>query len=145
MLDVRGTAEEARAHEIVATALDAGARFLDSSPMYGEAERVLAEALRRRRDEAIAATSVWTPSPRVDTAAARGRRAGRARALERLPPFGIETWSQALLRWALSDRRCHVTVPASSRPERVAENAAAGEPPWLGRRSGRTSRLAGAG
>jgi hypothetical protein len=26
----------------------------------------------------------------------------------------------------------HVAIPATSRPERVAENAAAGEAPWLG-------------
>jgi hypothetical protein len=31
----------------------------------------------------------------------------------------------------LSDRRCHVAIPATSRPERMIENAAAGEPPWL--------------
>jgi len=60
-LDVRGAEAERRAHEIVAEALDAGARFLDSSPMYGEAERVLGEGLRERRDEATVATKVWTP------------------------------------------------------------------------------------
>ncbi len=44
----------------------------------------------------------------------------------------MSTWTQALIKWILSDPRCHVAIPASSRPERVAENAAAGEPPWLG-------------
>jgi diketogulonate reductase-like aldo/keto reductase len=53
-------------------------------------------------------------------------------ALEPLAPFGIETWAQALLKWALSDERVDVVIPATSRPERVAENAAAGSPPWLG-------------
>jgi diketogulonate reductase-like aldo/keto reductase len=37
-----------------------------------------------------------------------------------------------LLKWVLSDRRCHVAIPATSRPERVADNAAAGQPPWFG-------------
>lgn len=53
-------------------------------------------------------------------------------ALAPLRPFGIETWAQALLKWILSDRRTHVTIPATSRPERALENAAAGAPPWFG-------------
>src|SRR4051812_45874458 len=59
-LDVRGREAERRAHEVVREALDVGARFLDSSPMYGAAERVLGEGLAERRAEAIVATKVWT-------------------------------------------------------------------------------------
>jgi aryl-alcohol dehydrogenase-like predicted oxidoreductase len=232
-LDVREPAE-AGAHEVVRAALDAGARFVDTSPMYGEAERVLAEALGERRREAFVATKVWASSPRegrqqIERALAwyggrvelyqvhnllawpqqlslleRHRDAGEigligathyspaafgeleivmrsgridaiqvpynplersierrilpladelglgvvimrplgegalARrpvpqaALERLRPFGVRTWPQALLKWILSDPRCHVAIPATSRPERVRENAAAGDPPWFG-------------
>jgi len=232
-LDVRGEAAERGAHEVVAEALDAGARFVDSSPMYGEAERVLGEALAGRRDDAIVATKVWTPDDaeaerqvqralgwyggRVDlyqvhnlvgwrkrltllererdrgTVVAIGAthyspsafgelaevmRTGRisaiqipynpherdvereilplaqdlglgvvvmrplgggrlvgsdpgAAALEPLRAFGVDTWGQALLKWALSDPRCHAAIPATSRPGRMRENAAAGAPPWL--------------
>src|SRR5262249_43454973 len=49
-----------------------------------------------------------------------------------LRPFGVTTWPQALLKWVLSDLRCSIAIPATSRPERMAENAAAGAPPWFG-------------
>jgi diketogulonate reductase-like aldo/keto reductase len=49
-----------------------------------------------------------------------------------LRAFGIETWPQALLKWALSDERVDLVIPATKQPGRAAENAAAGEPPWLG-------------
>ena len=232
-LDVRGAQSEARAREIVGEALDAGARLVDSSPMYGEAERVLGEALGDRRAEALVATKVWTPddreaeaqvqralrwyggrvdlyqvhnlvgwqerlallererdrgtvvaigathySPTAFGELARVMRTGRisaiqipynpdereverdilplaeelglgvvvmrplgagrlvARApdpaqLEPLHAFGVETWAQALLKWVLSDPRCHVAIPATSRPGRMRENAAAGAPPWF--------------
>jgi aryl-alcohol dehydrogenase-like predicted oxidoreductase len=66
-------------------------------------------------------------------------------ALEPLRPFGIETWPQALIKWILSDPRCHVTIPATSRHGRTTENARAGSPPWLGpEERALVSRLAGA-
>jgi aryl-alcohol dehydrogenase-like predicted oxidoreductase len=216
--------------EIVHGALAAGVRVFDSSPMYGQAERLLGEALGPRRDEAFVATKIWARSPsegreqaehalrwfggRVDlyqvhnlvatdaqlklieelreqgkvtlTGAthyspsefgelARLMRSGRIQVIqipynprereverELLPlaaelgigvlvmrPFaegglvrrtpseadlralGVETWAQALLKWVLSDPRCSCAIPATSRPERAAENARAGEPPWL--------------
>jgi aryl-alcohol dehydrogenase-like predicted oxidoreductase len=60
------------------------------------------------------------------------RRPPPAEQLAPLRPFGVTTWAQALLKWALSDQRCHIAIPATSRPERMAENAAAGDPPWFG-------------
>jgi aryl-alcohol dehydrogenase-like predicted oxidoreductase len=60
------------------------------------------------------------------------RRAPTHRELEPLRAFGIETWAQALLKWVLSDERVDVAIPATSRPERTAENAQAGRPPWFG-------------
>lgn len=62
VLDVRGREEEAR-HEVVRAALDSGITLFDSSPMYGEAERVLGDALAKHgRDRATVATKVWTPN-----------------------------------------------------------------------------------
>jgi aryl-alcohol dehydrogenase-like predicted oxidoreductase len=231
--DIKGTAGEAHARTVVDRALDAGASFFDSSPMYGEAERVLGLALRGRRESTQVATKVWTPSPdegRRQAARAleyfggfvdlyqvhnlvnwrqnltmleqlrdEGRIAAigathyqpsafgelreamksgritaiqvpynpRERDVEReilplaaelnlgvvvmrpfgegsllrempssselapLEPFGVHTWPQALLKWILSDTRCHVAIPATSKPERMTENAAAGGGPWF--------------
>jgi aryl-alcohol dehydrogenase-like predicted oxidoreductase len=59
------------------------------------------------------------------------RRAPRPAELAPLEKLGVRTWSQALLKWVLSDRRCHVAIPATSSREHMAEDAAAGDPPWL--------------
>jgi diketogulonate reductase-like aldo/keto reductase len=64
-----------------------------------------------------------------------GALVGRTPAAGELAPlrqFGVETWAQALLKWVLSDNRIDLAIPATSRPERPAENAAAGSPPWFG-------------
>jgi aryl-alcohol dehydrogenase-like predicted oxidoreductase len=63
--DVRGEAAERNARAIVDIALREGANFFDSSPMYGEAERVLGKALEGRRDEALIATKVWANNARA--------------------------------------------------------------------------------
>jgi aryl-alcohol dehydrogenase-like predicted oxidoreductase len=232
--DVRGQAAEANARAVVDHALAAGASFFDSSPMYGEAERVLGNALQGRREAAIVATKVWARSlregqeqitralrffgGRVDlyqihnlvswrdhlpaleelkaegqigaigathySAAAFGelaevmrtgritavqipyspiqrevermilplaadlglgvvvmrpfgegslmRRIPSAAELKPLATFGVKSWAQALLKWILSDPRCHVAIPATSKPGRMDENAGAGDPPWFG-------------
>jgi aryl-alcohol dehydrogenase-like predicted oxidoreductase len=73
------------------------------------------------------------------------RRAPAGQELAPLREFGVETWPQALIKWVLSDPRCTVAIPATSRPERMAENAAAGEPPWFGAdERALVERLAGA-
>jgi diketogulonate reductase-like aldo/keto reductase len=65
--------------------------------------------------------------------------------LEPLREFGVETWAQALLKWALSDARVDVVIPATRNPLHAAQNALAGEPPWFGPDERRlVERLAGA-
>lgn len=232
--DVRGPAAEQNAQAVVERALGTASRLFDSSPMYGEAERVLAGALGVRRADATIATKVWASSAAegqrqidramrlfgghvdiyqvhnladwrhqlalLETERGNGRvrligathysasafgalatlmKSGRIgtvqipynprerevehtilplaadlglgvivmrpfgegsllrrpppdAGLEPLSPFGVTTWSQALLKWILSDPRCHTTIPATSKPTHVDENAAAGRPPWFG-------------
>jgi diketogulonate reductase-like aldo/keto reductase len=220
------------ARRVVGAALEAGCRVFDSSPMYRGAERSLGIALDERREEAIVATKIWTPSrdeaerqlarqlewyghveieqvhnlvawrehlPWLEEARDRGQIGrigvthydrGAFRELEEalrtrrfstvqvpynpaerdceprilplteelgigvvamrplgsgrlllsepsrdelvpLEPFGVETWAQALLKWALSDSRIDLAIPATSKPERAKSNAAAGSPPWF--------------
>jgi aryl-alcohol dehydrogenase-like predicted oxidoreductase len=233
VLDVRGSEEEPR-HEVVRAALEEGANLFDSSPMYGEAERVLGDALSKHgRERAVVATKVWSSNDgeaerqierslsyfgghielyqvhnlvaierrldslhrlkdegRVDAVgathysrAALGdlaslmqsglvdfvqvpynaaetsvtqevlplaremglgvivmvplgsgrllRDAPSPAELEPLRDSGIQTWAQALLKFVLSDERVSCAIPATSSPERMRENARAGEPPWL--------------
>jgi diketogulonate reductase-like aldo/keto reductase len=48
-----------------------------------------------------------------------------------LAELGVTTWAQALLKWALSDERVDLVIPASRYPDRVRSNAEAGTPPWF--------------
>jgi len=77
-LDVRGAREESARHAVVTAAFDAGTTLFDTSPMYGEAERVLADALRPMRDRVLVADKIWTSSARE----------GRAQAEQALAWYG---------------------------------------------------------
>lgn len=54
-----------------------------------------------------------------------------AAAVKEFEKFGCRTWPQVLLKWILSDRRVTATIPGTRSPAHMAENAAAGSPPWF--------------
>lgn len=60
--DVRGDREEKRCADVVARAVSCGTTLFDTSPMYGEAQRVLARAVAPIRTDVLIADKVWTPS-----------------------------------------------------------------------------------
>jgi diketogulonate reductase-like aldo/keto reductase len=72
---------------LIERALDVGMRVFDSSPMYGEAEHLLASALSAggRRPEAFVATKIWTPSTR--TGGANSSRQWRGSAMAGTGPW----------------------------------------------------------
>jgi diketogulonate reductase-like aldo/keto reductase len=61
VFDLPGSAQ-ATADRVLDSALAGGVRLVDSSPMYGRAEEVLAAALGERRASAFVATKVWSSS-----------------------------------------------------------------------------------
>jgi diketogulonate reductase-like aldo/keto reductase len=72
----------------------------------------------------------------LDVAVIVMRPLGEGALVRRSPPpdvleqLGVEAWPQALLKWALSDERVDVVIPATRDPEHARANALAGEPPW---------------
>jgi aryl-alcohol dehydrogenase-like predicted oxidoreductase len=63
---------------------------------------------------------------------AEGSLVRREPSAEALAALGVETWAEALLKWALSDERVDVVIPATSDPQHARVNARAGRPPWFG-------------
>jgi diketogulonate reductase-like aldo/keto reductase len=225
--------QEQECYRVAQTAVKTQANFFDSSPMYGEAERVLGAAVKTIRQDVTIATKIWSASldegrhqleaslkyfggwidlyqvhnllawqkqlPFLEELKNEGKIKligathylpkafdelatimdseriqaiqipynPRERMVEReilslaeelgigvivMRPFGegellqkkpspadlapfakynVTTWPQVLLKWILSDSRTHVVIPATSKPTRMLENAAAGEPPWF--------------
>jgi aryl-alcohol dehydrogenase-like predicted oxidoreductase len=60
------------------------------------------------------------------------RRPPSTDALRAFAPFGVSTWPQALVKYALSDPRVTSTIPATLVPDHAWSNAAAGIGPWFG-------------
>ena len=121
-----------------------------SAGSFGELERALADRPLRRRP---APAEPARARVRAAAAAARGRardrrhrdasvrRNRRAASAPLALPRGARTASRRSAsrpgrrrcsKWVLSDPRVDLVIPATSRPARATENAAAGSPPWLG-------------
>jgi len=60
---LEAAAAAGRHRELIDAAIAAGVRLVDTSPMYGDAERLLADGLGGNRDQVIVADKIWTPSP----------------------------------------------------------------------------------
>jgi diketogulonate reductase-like aldo/keto reductase len=54
-----------------------------------------------------------------------------AEELEPLAEFGVYSWAQALIKWALSDERISAVIPATGNPDHMRDNTAAGQGPWF--------------
>ena len=115
------------AFDELATALRTG-RFQTIQVPYNPRERECERELLPLAAELGVAVIVMRPLGE----GALLRRPPPADELEPLRPFGVETWVQALLKWALSDERVDVVIPATRNPDHARANAKAGEPPWLG-------------
>jgi aryl-alcohol dehydrogenase-like predicted oxidoreductase len=59
---LEAAAAAGRHRELLNTAVAAGIRLFDTSPMYGDAERLLADGLTAERDQVVIADKIWTPS-----------------------------------------------------------------------------------
>jgi diketogulonate reductase-like aldo/keto reductase len=114
---------DAGAFDAMADALRTG-RFDTVQLPYNPEEREVEEELLPLAAELGVAVIVMRPL-------AEGALVRRSVDPAALRELGVETWAQALLKWALSDERVDLVIPATSKPERTAENAAAGEPPWF--------------
>jgi aryl-alcohol dehydrogenase-like predicted oxidoreductase len=111
----------------LATALRTG-RFETLQVPYNPMERTCERELLPLAEELGVAVIVMRPLAE----GALMRRVPSEGELEPLRPFGVETWAQALLKWALSDQRVDVVIPATRSPEHASSNARAGSPPWFG-------------
>jgi aryl-alcohol dehydrogenase-like predicted oxidoreductase len=59
---LEAAAAAGRHRDLIDTAIEVGIRLVDTSPMYGDAERLLADAIDGRRDHSFVADKIWTPS-----------------------------------------------------------------------------------
>ena len=96
-----GTDEATRRplREVLRLFLDAGGRIIDSSPMYGRAEAVTGDLLRRVRGRLL---PDW---------------AGE---------FDCTSWAQLFLKYVLAEPAVTCVIPATGNPEHIKDNLLAG-------------------
>jgi diketogulonate reductase-like aldo/keto reductase len=113
---------QASAFDELADALETG-RFQVLQVPYSPWERECERRLLPLADELGVAVIAMRP---LGGSGADGRRRIEPTPAE-LAELGVYSWAEALLRWALADRRVDCVIPATSRPERAVENACAGD------------------
>jgi diketogulonate reductase-like aldo/keto reductase len=59
---LEAAAAAGRHRELIDTPVSIGIRLVDTSPMYGAAQLLVADALDGKRDQVVVADKVWTPS-----------------------------------------------------------------------------------
>jgi aryl-alcohol dehydrogenase-like predicted oxidoreductase len=59
---LEAAAAAGRHRELISATIAAGIALFDTSPMYGDAERLLAAALDGQRGQVLIADKIWTPS-----------------------------------------------------------------------------------
>ena len=111
---------------VVDVALRHGAGFFDSSPMYGRAERVLADALGTRRRDALVATKVWAGSAREGREQIRRALEWYGGVVDCYQIHNLDAWETHLphleeLRAAGRIRAVGITHYAPSQLDRVAD------------------------
>jgi aryl-alcohol dehydrogenase-like predicted oxidoreductase len=121
--DVR---DAATVRPVTDAVLAGGARFFDSSPMYGAAERVLAETLGARRKDSVIATKVWARSGREGREQIDRALAWYGGTIELYQIHNLEAWTTHLpyleeLRDAARIRAIGITHYSASAFDRMAE------------------------
>jgi diketogulonate reductase-like aldo/keto reductase len=130
---------DASAFDELASALETG-RFQVLQVPYNPWERECERRLLPLADEHDVA--VIAMRPLGGSGAAARRRIELAPA--DLKELGVRSWAEALLRWALADRRIDAVIPATSKPDRAAENARAGNgAPFTQEQRALVERIAG--
>src|SRR6266850_29538 len=144
-------AERAPLEEVLRSFVELGGRVVDSSPMYGAAESVVGDLAAGLAigDRLFLATKVWTSgrdAERRILSLARDRGVAvlanrpfaegglfqRVRG-QALPPWAAEldceSWAQLFLKWILAHPAVTCVIPATSRPQHLADNMKAGTGP----------------
>ena len=75
---LEAAAAAGRHRELTGAAIAAGIALFDTSPMYGDAERLLAGALDGQRDQVVIADKIWTRPRRRARRSWPARRPGTA-------------------------------------------------------------------